>query len=352
MKAVTPNVVYLPDDFLSLEVFLVPTWGLYANLIAQLISQISSHYIIHYHRQIVRLASKKYEEERHPRKHKNVVSTATETIKSVHAEEDTDEHTGGTNGSSEETVEKDLSDRLCDTAFSRPHRGDESRLVARQVASYGLVVVTFLLILFIVIGCLLPSLGAENQGLISFISAASGPVYKEFNVFDIGAMLMADAFHLGGFKYVAGYLLLATILILTVFAVPIVQALVLAYQWFKPMSDVQRERLNVVVEVLGAWQYAEVFILALLVSVWCVSHEVIVYLSVDLKLDPLTCTVLVSGNWHRLLRVSLRCSATSSKSTSRCSRTMESSSSRTVTVSVSTRRSRVDSTSCLQERSC
>jgi Paraquat-inducible protein A len=299
IKAVTPNVVFLPEDFFSLEVLLVPKWGLYANLIAQLISQISSHFIIHYHRKIVRLATKKYEEERHARKHKIVVSTATATIQYVHskedtnehsggtnAKEDTDEHTGGTNGSSEETIEKDKGDRLCDTAFSRPHRGDSSRLVARQVASYGLVVVTFLLILFIILGCALPSLGSETQGLISFVSALSGPVYREFNVFGIGATLVADAFSLGDFKYIAGYLLLVTILILTVFAVPIVQALVLAYQWFKPMSDSRRETLNIVVEILGAWQYAEVFILALLVSVWYVSHEATVQIRAASKSDP------------------------------------------------------------------
>jgi Paraquat-inducible protein A len=287
VKAVTPNVVFLPEHFLSLEIFLVPTWGLYANLIAQLISQISSHFIIHYHRQVVELASKKYEQERHLRKHNIVASITTETIRSVHSKEGTDDHTDDkTNGGSTETADNDKSDRLCDTAFSRPHRGDESRLVARHVASYGLVVVSFLLILFIVLGCFLPSLGSETQGLISFISAVGGPVYNEYSVFDIAAMLMSDAFHLGGFKYVAGYFLLVTILVLTVFAAPILQALVLAYQWFKPMNDNQRERLNVVTEVLGAWQYAEVFVLALLVSAWYVNHKVIVFLLCDSKLDP------------------------------------------------------------------
>ena len=267
VKAVTPNVVFLPEDFFSLKIYLVPTWGLYANLIAQLISQVSSHFVIHYHRQIVLVASKKYEQAHHSSK-KLAELAATSTHQSTKAEEDTDEHTGGTKGSSEEPAGKEQNDRLCDTAFSRPHKGEQKRLVARQVASYGLVVITVLLILCMVIGCILPSMGSETQGLISFVAGASGPVYKEFNVFDVANVLVGDAIQLGGFKYIAGYLLLASVLILTVFAVPIVQALVLAYQWFKPMSDSQRERISVLIEILAAWQYAEVYILAILVSVW------------------------------------------------------------------------------------
>ncbi|CAB9519904.1 Paraquat-inducible protein A [Seminavis robusta] len=264
VDAVTPSVEFLPKDFFTLRIRIIPTWGLYANLIAQIISQISSHFIIHYHREIVRHATRTYEEDHNLRPRKDAQNPADQA-----AGEPSDERSGGTKDSSEGSKETDNRTRLCDTAFSRPHKGNQSRLVARQSASYGLVVVTVLFLLFLVIGSTLPSLSAEVQGIVSFVSALGDEgVAKEFNLFDVAVMLVKDSVKLGEFKYVAGYLLLACILILTVFVVPIVQGLALAYHWFKPMNDRERKRFAVFNEILAAWQYAEVFVLAILVSSW------------------------------------------------------------------------------------
>merc|ERR1719410_2072136 len=49
----SPESSALPKDLHSLDLVVVPVWGLYANLLAQLISQISSHVIIYYHHKIV-----------------------------------------------------------------------------------------------------------------------------------------------------------------------------------------------------------------------------------------------------------------------------------------------------------
>ena len=48
---------FLPPDFYSIDLLVVPKWGLYANLMAQIISQLSSHFIIFYHRRIVQAAA-------------------------------------------------------------------------------------------------------------------------------------------------------------------------------------------------------------------------------------------------------------------------------------------------------
>ena len=45
----SPELAFLPDDLYSLNLVVVPMWGLYANMLAQLIAQLSSHVIIHYH---------------------------------------------------------------------------------------------------------------------------------------------------------------------------------------------------------------------------------------------------------------------------------------------------------------
>ena len=44
------NLSFLPSSLYSIDMFFVPLWGLYANMLAQFISQISSHIMIHYHR--------------------------------------------------------------------------------------------------------------------------------------------------------------------------------------------------------------------------------------------------------------------------------------------------------------
>merc|ERR1711884_653349 len=46
------SLSFLPKDLYSINLMVIPVWGLYANLIAQLISQISSHFILHYHYKI------------------------------------------------------------------------------------------------------------------------------------------------------------------------------------------------------------------------------------------------------------------------------------------------------------
>lgn len=257
VHSVTPNVVFLPKHFFSLDVYIVPKWGLYADLIAQMISQISSHFIIHYHRVVVRRASKQYEEQ---------CQTCTEHhALTVHTASDSDEK-------SDEGENDRGRRRLCDSAFTRPHKGRLSKLVTRRVASHAVVAGTFLLIIFLSMGCAMDSVGVEIQGLISFISGLGAPgntgVYKEFAIFSIAKLLMDDARRLGTSKYIASYLFLSMVIIMTVFFVPILQSLSLVYHWLKPMNDKERKRFSVVIEVLSAWQYAEVFILALFVASW------------------------------------------------------------------------------------
>lgn len=47
------GLAFLPDDFYSIDLMVIPLWGLYSNMTAQLLSQISSHFIIHFHRRVV-----------------------------------------------------------------------------------------------------------------------------------------------------------------------------------------------------------------------------------------------------------------------------------------------------------
>jgi len=236
---------------------LIPRWGLYANLIAQLISQVSSHYIIYYHRTIVRCASHNYRE-------RHISANKVAALLSV------DEDSGKTfDDVSDHSVESsdDGQNRLCDSAFARPHKGESSKLVARQIASYGLVAGTSLLVVIFLVGASLPSLSVQIQGVVSFVSGAGDGVYSEFNIFGIAKQLMKDGINLGGAQIV-GYFLLVAVFVSTVLIVPILQGLALAVHWFRPMNNKQRNQCSTFVEILSAWQYAEVYIIALIVASW------------------------------------------------------------------------------------
>ena len=54
---------------------------------------------------------------------------------------------------------------------------------------------------------------------------------------------------------------------MTVLIVPLAQC-VLAYVWFRQLARQSRHRLMVAIEVLAAWQYAEVYFLPMLVASW------------------------------------------------------------------------------------
>jgi uncharacterized paraquat-inducible protein A len=61
---------------------------------------------------------------------------------------------------------------------------------------------------------------------------------------------------------------LSALLLLTVIVVPILQSLTLLRQWLSPLTLVQRNRMSIIAEVLQAWQYAEVYLIAIFVASW------------------------------------------------------------------------------------
>ena len=216
---------------------MVPLWGLYANMIAQLVSQISSHVIIHYHRRVYDAAKEETEEK---------VTDLSSTFE----------------------LERTA---LCDHKFSRPHRGEQDRLVRRNGTNIALQVISLGLISLVIVGCVVPSFSLEVLGIIG-IFVESGQRFNqartEHTLFSIVRMLFDQARFTGRIQDFIGLGSLSTLLLLTVLFVPIVQALLLLVQWMKPMDTKVRRKLSVAVEMLQSWQYAEVYLLALLVASW------------------------------------------------------------------------------------
>ncbi|KAG7360516.1 paraquat-inducible protein A domain containing protein [Nitzschia inconspicua] len=247
----SPNVGFLPEEFYSINLFVVPLWGLYSNMTAQLVSQMSSHFIIYYHRKIINNATSSF-------KHRHQLS-GTPGMHGMLA--------SGANSSTDLGEPKVLWRHL----FGRPHRGEEERVTVKSWVCYLLVALTTCTVVLVITGCILPSLTVEILGIIGVaveFGQGSEPATTAYSVFTIVQLLfeVAKFVHTAG-SYI-GLGVLSCLFVLTVLVVPIIQSLVLLRQWFSPMTRRQRTRTSIANEVLQAWQYVEVYLLSLFVACW------------------------------------------------------------------------------------
>jgi len=231
---------FLPTGFYSLDLLVVPLWGLYANLIAQLVSQISSHFIIYYHRKIATRA-----------RDYHLRSSINPPIMQ------------GQNS--------DQQDILHSHHYRRPHRGEKEKLIVRSWVNYLFVFVIISSILCIVAGCIFPSFSIEVFGVLG-VAIEFGQEFQDAktyqSVFRVIKLLFEQAKFLESTKYYVGLGSFSIILAFTVLIVPICQNLALLVQWFVPMTIKKRMKMSMFVEILQAWQYAEVYILAIFVASW------------------------------------------------------------------------------------
>jgi hypothetical protein len=250
----SPGVSFLPEDFYNIELLVVPMWGLYSNMTAQLVSQISSHFILHYHRRIVNHATSSFE-------HRHQLAAAP-----------------GMHGilATSKILEKSSSDllgrkTLRSHKFGRPHRGEDQKLTVKNWVSHFLVLSSLCIVGLIIAGCILPSLTLEIFGVIG-LAVESGQNFEaartDHSVFTIVQLLIEEARFLGTTKAFIGLSILSCLFILTVLVVPILQSLMLLNQWFRPMTMRERTRISIANEILQAWQYVEVYLMALFVACW------------------------------------------------------------------------------------
>lgn len=262
VSIVSPDVIYLPEDFYFLDLLVVPLWGLYANMIAQLISQVSSHIIIHYHRKIIKEASVQQ-----GLQHANsaIVSQRQPTgvsarVAAMDAYPDISEESA-----KEEKV------ALHKHQFGRPHRGETEKLNIRPWVNKLLLFVSTCLTVSVAIGCIVPSFSLEVLGIVG-IAVESGQggtaATKRHSVFTVIQLLFEEAQFLGTAGDYVGLGTLSALFFFTVLFVPIVQSIALLRQWFKPSTREERVKMSVLIEILQAWQYAEVYLIAIFLACW------------------------------------------------------------------------------------
>jgi len=239
----SPELAFLPDGFYSIDLMVVPMWGLYSNMTAQIVSQVSSHFIIYYHRCIVAKATRALQPQTNPGK--KDVNNNSSNIKIHHV--------------------------LRSHAFSNPHFHSTEKLVAKNWVSYCILASCSCMGSFIALGGLIPSFSVEILGIFG-VAVEFGQEFEEaittHSVTSIVAMLFQEAKFLDTIGDYIGVGILGCLVATTVMVVPILQALVLCLQWFGLLAQKGRTRLSVINEVLQAWQYVEVYLIALFVASW------------------------------------------------------------------------------------
>jgi Paraquat-inducible protein A len=242
-----------------------PKWGLYANLTAQIISQLSSHFIIHYHRRIVESASTN-NSSIPDLPHGDTVPLDDDDNDVLPIE--TPPRKFSSSSPAALTIGKE---RLCHHAFRRPHRGDTDKLVPRGFVSPLLVFLAICCCVLAVVGCALPSYSVSLLGIVGVL-VESGQKFSaaetSYSVFTTLTLLFDQASLTGTAADYIGLGSLSFILLVSVLFAPIAQSVVLLIQWFVPLARKRRHRLMVALEILQAWQFAEVYLLAIIVGSW------------------------------------------------------------------------------------
>jgi hypothetical protein len=258
----SPDRAFLPPDFYSIDLMVVPMWGLYANLIAQLVSQISSHFIIHYHRKIISVAEADYEANLRGEAGDNITDQGSDVVSDV-------EMIGDIYMIGQETPERKTA--LHEHAFQLEYLGEGLALKTRPWVNKFLVCTGIILAILVIIGCVLPSFSLEVLGIVGVL-VESGQKFEEAvkprTVFNMAGMLIEQAKFLGTTADLLGLGSLATILIFSVFLCPLLSIFALLRQWFVSMTKAGHEKNLVAIEILQAWQYMEVYVISIIVGSW------------------------------------------------------------------------------------
>jgi hypothetical protein len=259
----SPDVQFLPEEFYSVELMVVPCSGLYANLTAQLVSQIASNYIIRYHRRIVKKTAILHETKKQPLPMAEPEALPADeplptdiTEKETKAEEDKDEE----------------GDKLSKHAYQRPHRSNFEKLVVRPGTRPVVLFVVITVVFLVTLGCILPSVVFEVQGIVGLVvelgRTLGEEAVTEHSVISMAQLLMDQGRILNTNYDGVAHLFLAALFVLTVLIIPVFQSLGLLRQWFVPSTQKERSKLSSTIEILAAWQYAEVYLMSLFVASW------------------------------------------------------------------------------------
>jgi hypothetical protein len=155
--------------------------------------------------------------------------------------------------------------------FSRPHRGETEKVVPRNYVNRLILACALCLVGLVFIGCILPSFSLELFGLVG-VAVEFGQDFHDatryYSIFSVVRVLLDQARYLGTATDFIGLSILSLLFLCTLILVPLLQTGLLLRQWFAKSTVVQKESMQVRLEILQAWQYLDVYLVSLFVSSW------------------------------------------------------------------------------------
>jgi hypothetical protein len=236
------------------------------DTVAQVVSQIGSHIVIYYQRKIEHSARQQYETQQMESFEAECAPTTTRDTESLPADQSLSGRPMMDNGLVDyESTEKES---LANHQFSRLHRAESETLRVRLGVNPGVVTMTATTVLLVLIASCLPTFAFDIRGLVGVVAQIGSGTYRNYSVYNIAQSLMDQARLTGKAKDFIGMAFISILFVSTIVFVPIALAVALLIQWIVPITVKQRDRMNVIIETLGAWQYIEVYILAIIVGAW------------------------------------------------------------------------------------
>lgn len=260
----SPNgLAFLPDGFYSIDLMVIPLWGLYANMLAQVLSQISSHLIIHYHRRVVASGSSPLLSDSNGLKGED-----NEVVDHL---EDASASIASIDSHAKQKQQRQHLTALCQHKYRIDYHSHGPEGIARPFTSKVIFLGGIAVTALIIAGCTLNSFSLDIMGIIG-IAVESGQEFSQaktyHNLFSLAGVLIEQGRFLDTGRYYLGLGTLACLLIATTMVVPIIQVWVLVRQWLAPLTQKGRRRVHVAIECLAAWQYVEVYIISLIITSW------------------------------------------------------------------------------------
>ena len=207
-------------------------------MIAQILSQISSHIIIYYQRKVVSC--------------------------------------GLQNCQIHDSCSQNVNEPLTIAALSRcefRRNGFSNNFFAKVKFSTNVLIglLGCIAIALLIMGCSLTSFRLEVLGItrkLIEIGNDHQPAVSNYSVFSIFGVIMNQASYLNSISAFLGLGSLALLLIMTSLIVPCFHCVLLMFLWFYPMQKRMKTQLTRIIEMLKAWQYVEVYIIATFLGMW------------------------------------------------------------------------------------
>eukprot|EP00940_MAST-03C_sp_MAST-3C-sp2_P000408 g408.t1 len=269
----SPESPLIPEgeSLYSVALKVIPLWGLYANLIAQLISQFSSHIIIYYHRNVVAAAHQKAARDDGvakggPRSRGSSLPFVGWMEMNGLENDIRNLHEGPT---------KNAVRRVIDTKVSLSKHAYEVRtpdialVRIRKSVTYAFVFTGLVFIpMCIVAGSVFPSIRLEVWGVVgaALDFGREGSDVRDFSLVSIIQLIMQQARESEDWNGAVGLTSLVVVFVVCSIVAPIVESLILVYAWVKPHTLRGLKQCIVAVEIVAAWQYMEVYLIAIMVA--------------------------------------------------------------------------------------